>query len=100
MKKPEKIKINGKAYKVRYEPIDGFEGLVFYGDDLITIESEMPLERIKTALGHEIAHAIMYEYDFVGVELSEELICGTFWHLLRDVYVNNPEVARFVFARS
>jgi len=47
MKKPEKIKINGKIYKVKYEPIDGFEGLVFYGDDLITIESEMPLERTK-----------------------------------------------------
>jgi len=99
MKKPEKIKINKNTYKIDYEPIDGLEGLVFFNDKIIAIEDGVPLERIKTALGHEIAHTVMYEYDFTGVDLQEELICGTFWHLLRDVYVNNPEVTKFVFGK-
>jgi len=99
MKQPEKIKIRGNVYKILYNPIDGFEGLITYDERLITISNEISSERARVALGHEIIHAVMYEYDFTGVEMQEELIAGTLWNLLHVVYVSNPEVKGFVFGK-
>lgn len=93
--KPEKVRVFGKNYQIKYIPEDeGMEelGLLDYDKLRIMIkENQPPIEEADTIL-HETVHAID---NIMGLELSEEQVRGIATGLI-GVFQDNSEFAEFI----
>jgi len=96
MKKPAKIKIFGEVFDIVYEDFEDC-GLCLYYERTIKINSTVPVQDQARTLNHEIVHAVVSRFDFNNIKLTEEVLTGPISALVRDVYMNNPEVKKFVF---
>ncbi len=102
MKRPERIKIVGKRFRVQYLPeVTNDAGEPCYGTSdvtkqLILIEDGMPHERERDTLLHECIHAID---DQLNMGLDEDQVARLATTILA-LLLDNPAFARYLLERE
>ena len=78
MKRPKKVKILGKTYKIKYLKKLGNKHTVGYVNSLKRVIKikEGVQEITESALLHEIIHAILMELGFEEENKNEHLVCS------------------------
>jgi hypothetical protein len=99
VKRPTSIKIFGQKYKILYNySDDSAYGETDPGNNTILIRPGMPEDKMVRVLGHEIAHAIIFETPLsTRKRFTVEEVCDIAGYHFIDTLKENPEVAAYMF---
>lgn len=98
---PGSVKVGGMTYRISTaDGIDeGCTAQVHFSKLLIRIDGELPLERIREGLLHELIHASLETWSQDRVGGAEEFVTAASF-LLFAILTDNPGVADFILGRE
>jgi Zn-dependent peptidase ImmA (M78 family) len=100
VKRPERVRVLGKQFQIKFHPegseeMEGNLGMCSYDKQIVYVEEGMPLENEQSTVFHELIHAVE---EMMQLGLSEEHVKGLevgLFALLRD----NPSFVKYLMSK-
>lgn len=102
MKKPSKIKLGHKEYKIQYishklASKKGIFGELCTNSQTILIDKSLSELNTSNTLMHEVMHILAHNFQWDLPAKTEELIAETGTNGIFDCFAENPEILKYIY---